>query len=94
VPRASLPETGEEEFYLADLIGLEAVTGTGEPFGRIINVLNFGGGDILELARASPGATLLLPFKKDIFPYVDLKAGRVTILPPVEIEGELSRPES
>jgi 16S rRNA processing protein RimM len=94
VPRASLPETGEEEFYLADLIGLEAVTGTGEPFGRIINVLNFGGGDILELARASPGATLLLPFKKEIFSYVDLKAGRVTILPPVEIEGEASRSES
>ncbi len=94
VPRASLPETGDEEFYLADLIGLEAVTGTGERFGRITNVLNFGSGDILELLRGGPGATLLLPFKKEIFPLVDLKAGRVTVLLPVENEGELSGPES
>jgi 16S rRNA processing protein RimM len=86
VPRASLPETGEDAFYLADLIGLEVVTATGEPFGRITNVLNFGGGDILELARARSDEVLLLPFKKDIFPHVDLKAGQLTIVPPIEIE--------
>ena len=94
VPRASLPETGEEEFYLADLVGLEAVTASGESFGRITNVLNFGGGDILEICRAGAGTTLLLPFKKEIFPRIDLKAGRVTVLPPIEIEGVPSRPES
>ena len=93
VPRASMPKTGEEEFYLADLIGLEAVTETGEQFGRISNVLNFGGGDILELARASSNETLLLPFKKEIFPHVDLESGRLTVLPPTEIEAEPSRPE-
>jgi 16S rRNA processing protein RimM len=94
VPRASLPETGEEEFYLADLVGLEAVTASGEPFGRITNVLNFGGGDILEVLREGGGTAILLPFKKEIFPRIDLKAGRVTVLPPIEIEGAPSRPES
>jgi 16S rRNA processing protein RimM len=91
VPRASLPETGEDAFYLADLIGLEVVTATGEPFGRITNVLNFGGGDILELARASSGEMLLLPFRKEIFPNIDLDGRQLTVLPPVEIEAERLR---
>jgi 16S rRNA processing protein RimM len=93
LPRASMPKTAEEEFYLADLIGLEAVTEASEQFGRILNVLNFGGGDILELARASSSETLLLPFKKEIFPHIDLELGRLTVLPPIEVEAEPSRAE-
>ena len=88
VPREVLPDAGEEEFYLADLIGMAAFTQAGEAFGRVVNVLNFGGGDILELARAGSGETFFLPFKKKIFPYVDLKAGRLTLVPPVEIEAK------
>lgn len=86
VPRASLPKTGAEEFYRADLIGLNAVTATGEPFGRVLNVANFGGGDILELATANSGAVLLLPFKKEFFSNVDLERGQVTVLLPLEME--------
>ncbi len=91
VPRAFLPKAGEEEFYRADLIGLRAVTASGESFGRILNVVNFGGGDILELAGANPGEVLLLPFKKEIFPHVDLEAGQVTVLLPLETEVKPSR---
>ncbi len=91
VPRAFLPETGEEEFYRADLIGLRAVTASGEPFGRILNVVNFGGGDVLELASENSGEVLLLPFKKEIFPHVDLASGTVTVLLPLETEAKPSR---
>jgi 16S rRNA processing protein RimM len=86
VPRESLPDIGEEEFYLNDLIGLAARTEAGEAFGRVVAVLNFGGGDILEISRASAGETLLLPFKREVFPHVDIKAGSLTLVPPVEIE--------
>jgi 16S rRNA processing protein RimM len=86
MPRESLPTTGEEEFYRADLIGLEALTPTGEPLGRILNVVNYGGGDILELAPQGGGATLLLPFNKEVFPHVDLESRRLTVVPPIEIE--------
>jgi 16S rRNA processing protein RimM len=88
VPRASLPKTAAEEFYLADLIGLEAVTETGEHFGRVLNVLNYGGGSILEVVRAGLRDTLLLPFTKKIFPSVDLETRRLTVLPPTEIEAK------
>ncbi len=93
VPRSSLPKTAAEEFYLADLIDLEAVTETGEHFGRVLNVLNYGGGDILEVARAGLRDTLLLPFTKAIFPSVDLKARRLTVLPPTEIDAKPACPD-
>ncbi|HUZ90836.1 MAG TPA: ribosome maturation factor RimM [Methylocella sp.] len=94
VPRESLPGATENEFYLTDLIGLAALTDSGETFGSVVDVLNFGGGDILEIARACGGETLLLPFKREIFPRVDVTAGTLTLVPPVEIEvqADLERP--
>jgi 16S rRNA processing protein RimM len=89
VPRESLPGAAEDEFYLADLIGLAALTDCGETFGRVVDVLNFGGGDILEIARVCGGETLLFPFKKEIFPRVDVTAGTVTVVLPMEIEAAI-----
>jgi 16S rRNA processing protein RimM len=85
VPRASLPEVGGEEFYLADLIGLAAMNEAGEAFGSVVNVLNFGGGDILEVACPDRCETLLLPFTKEVFPRVDVEAGHLTVVPPAGI---------
>ncbi|QBR72738.1 16S rRNA processing protein RimM [Beijerinckiaceae bacterium] len=90
VPRQCLPTVEEEEFYLADLIGLSAMNETGEPIGKVVQVVNFGAGDILEIARADGGETLLLPFTKAIVPHVDLEAGKVTVVPPEEIEAKPS----
>ncbi|MGH6847782.1 MAG: ribosome maturation factor RimM [Methylocella sp.] len=93
VPRASLPAAGEDEFYLADLIGLAAINETGETFGSVVNVLNFGGGDILEIARPDSSETLLLPFTKEVFPRVDIAAGHLTVAPPAGIEVKPSSPK-
>jgi len=87
VPRAALPAPEEDEFYLSDLIGLEAFEGE-EKLGTIVDVLNFGGGDILEVAPVAGGETLLLPFTKEIVPEIDIARRRVSVVPPDEIEGE------
>src|SRR6202795_1974332 len=87
VAREKLPDTDEDEYYHADLIGLEAVTATNEPLGRVIAIHNFGAGDIIEIAPPN-GATMLLPFTNAVVPTVDLAAGRVVIEPPSEIEGD------
>lgn len=89
VPRDALPEAGEEEFYLADLIGLTAITEEGVAVGCVVNVLNFGGGDIVEIARSNSEDTLLLPFKKEVFPHIDLKAAFLTFVPPAEIDAAM-----
>ena len=53
VPRSALPPLGEGEYYHADLIGLPAISTTGEPLGTVVAVENFGAGDVLEIERES-----------------------------------------
>jgi 16S rRNA processing protein RimM len=91
VPRDRLPETDEDEYYHADLIGLAAVNSADEPVGRVIAIHNFGAGDIIEIAPAK-GATMLLPFTNAVVPTVDLANGRVVIELPQEIEGDEAHP--
>ena len=87
VAREKLPETDEDEYYHADLIGLAAVDAANEPIGRVIAIHNFGAGDIIEIAPAQ-GPTMLLPFTNAVVPTVDLTNGRVVIELPQVIEGD------
>jgi 16S rRNA processing protein RimM len=87
VPRDRLPQTDEDEYYHADLIGLAAVNAADEPLGRVVAIHNFGAGDIIEIAPAR-GATMLLPFTNAVVPTVDVAGGRVVIELPQEIEGD------
>jgi 16S rRNA processing protein RimM len=84
--RARLPPPGEGEYYLADLVGLEAYSREGDRLGRVERVCNYGAGDILEIAPRDGGETLLLPFTKAVAPIVDVQGGRIVIEPPAVIE--------
>ena len=90
LPRAALPEAEEDEFYHADLIGLPARTESGDEIGTIVEILNFGGGDILEIAPREGGETLLVPFTKATVPIVDMAKGHVIVVPPIEVEAPAS----
>lgn len=85
VDRAALPPAGEDEFYHADLIGLEAFGPDGASIGTVVAVHDHGAGDILEIAPRR-GSALLVPFTRDVVPEVDLAGGRLTLVPPPETE--------
>lgn len=85
VERSALPPAEAGEYYHADLIGLEAVDAEGKPLGRVVAVENFGAGDILEIAPPD-GVSLLIPFTNATVPDIDIQGGRLTIVPPAEIE--------
>jgi 16S rRNA processing protein RimM len=78
--RDALPPTEEDEFYHADLIGLEAVLSDGTPLGPVRAVHDFGAGDTLEIAR-DEGPPLMVPFTRAVVPSVDLAAQRLVIEP-------------
>ncbi|WBU59183.1 ribosome maturation factor RimM [Paracoccus albus] len=78
-PRTALPNLPDDEFYHADLIGLEVVDTGGKVLGRVRAIFDHGAGDILEIASTPP---LLLPFTRQIVPTVDLTAGRIVADPP------------
>lgn len=77
--REALPSLPDDEFYHADLIGLEVVDTGGKPLGRVKAIYDHGAGDILEVTGAQ---ALLLPFTRAVVPTVDLAAGRIIVDPP------------
>jgi 16S rRNA processing protein RimM len=86
--RDQLPPPAPDEFYVDDLVGLEAVGADGARLGRVVSLMNHGAGDILEIAPAEGGETLLLPFTRRVAPTIDFDAGRIVISPPREVEDE------
>jgi 16S rRNA processing protein RimM len=83
VPRAALPEPEPGEFYLTDLIDLNAEAEDGAVLGRVKAVHNFGAGDVIEIARADGGSEYV-PFTDEAVPAVDVAGGRVVIVLPRE----------
>lgn len=87
VDRVALPDTGEDEFYLADLVGLTALDTTGVPLGEVTAVHDYGAGASLEITRPNE-PPLLVPFTQAAVPIVDIARGRATIIPPEEVVAE------
>ena len=84
VPRSVLPpaDADDGEYYHSDLIGLSAISPSGEPLGEIVAVHNYGAGDLLELRPLNARQTLLIPFESAYAPHVDLETRCITIVIP------------
>jgi 16S rRNA processing protein RimM len=70
VPRSALPPLAEGEYYHADLIGLAAVSDSGEALGSVVTVENYGAGDILEIERPT-GKRFMVPMVEAAVPEWD-----------------------
>jgi 16S rRNA processing protein RimM len=86
--RDQLPPPNEGEFYYDDLVGLEAVDPAGSRIGRVVSLMNYGAGDVLEIALHEGGETLLLPFTKGVARRIDFDGQRIVIEPPHEVEDD------
>lgn len=87
IHRDSLPPPEEDEFYLADLIGLSVETAAGELLGKVKTVQDFGAGDLLEI-QPKTGASWWLPFTREAVPEVRLAEGKLIAAPPAVIEAD------
>lgn len=95
VARDRLPKlTDTDEFYFADLVGLQAVDDGGKVFGRVVSVDNYGAGDLLLVAADGADAddSFVVPFTKAFVPVVDVAQGKLVLNLPVDFfeipEGE------
>ena len=79
IDRAALPAPQADEFYLADLIGMQAVALDGTLVGTVRAVHDYGAGASIEIDDQ------LLPFTRACVPAIDLDHNRLTIDPPHEI---------
>ncbi len=79
IPRAELPPTEADEFYIEDLVGLDVFAGGETAIGRVKAVLNHGASDLIEVQPKSPGKPVLVPFTVEDVPVIDLDKGRIII---------------
>jgi 16S rRNA processing protein RimM len=80
--RDRLPPPDADEFYVVDLIGMQAVRPDGTVLGRVEAVHDYGAGASLEVG------SLLVPFTKAWVPDVAIDAGRLIVVPPDEVAAE------
>jgi len=71
VPRNSLPEQDEGEYYWSDLIGLAVVNEAGITLGTVANLLETGANDVLSVR--GDGGEILIPFVASVIKQVDVK---------------------
>ena len=83
IERERLPAPNEDEFYLADLVGLAAVGSDGAALGVVSVVHDYGAGASLEIT--GEGQPLLVPFTRACVPEVDIAAGRLVAVLPEEV---------
>ncbi len=88
VSRDALPPADEDEYYLADLIGLKAEDHSGLVLGTVALVHDYGAGTSLEIAPARSGLPLIIPFTARAVPVVDIPGGRIIVDPPEATDGE------
>ncbi len=83
VHRDVLAPADDDEFYLADLIGLEARDMSGIRIGRVNAVENFGAEDLIELVLDEPikglGRFAFVPFRMELVPDVSVSGGFLTV---------------
>lgn len=67
VDRAELPPLDDGEYYHADLIGLPVLGEDGAAIGRVVEVENFGAGDVIEIERPD-GGRFMVPMRPEAVP--------------------------
>jgi 16S rRNA processing protein RimM len=80
------PGVDEDDYHVLQLVGCKAFLVDGDEFGEVSEVLNLPGQDVLVIK--SDSAETLIPFVRQLVPIVDVKARRMTVIPPL-IEGEM-----
>ena len=77
LPRESLPEAQKNEYYWADLVGLEVVNAESASFGKVTELFSNGAHDVMRIGAGK--GERLVPFVPAVVRKVDLAAGRIEV---------------
>ena len=76
--RADLPATDPDEYYWADLVGLEVVNTQGTVLGRVLGLIETPASDVVRVGTDGEPEQLL-PFVGAVVLEVDLSGGRMRV---------------
>jgi 16S rRNA processing protein RimM len=77
-PREALPKLADNEFYWADLIGLNVVNHLGENLGVVAGLIGTGANDVLRVTGADE-VERLLPYVDAVVRKVDVANGEIQV---------------
>ncbi len=78
VTRENAVELGPDEYFIADLIGLDVVTDEGDRLGGLADVLQTGANDVY-VVKTDAGKEILIPAIRQCVLDVDPDAGKITV---------------
>lgn len=78
VAREDAVELEEDEYFMADIIGMQVITDEGEVFGTLKDVMETGANDVYVIDTDAHGE-VLIPAIKDCILDVDTDANKMTI---------------
>lgn len=78
VTREDAVPLGENEYFIADLIGLKVVSDEGEELGTLDDVLQTGANDVY-VVKNDKGEEILVPAIKDCVKNVDIEGGEILL---------------
>jgi len=86
IARASFPKAGADEFYWADLLGLEVVNRDGVVLGEVVGLIDTGPHSVLRVAPPGPAPDAVAAVEERLIPFVsayvdtvDLAGRRVVV---------------
>ena len=78
IPREEAQELDEDEYYIADLLGMKVLLEDGSEFGTLKNVMETGANDVYIVDSVEHGEVLLPAIKKCILD-VDIETNTMTV---------------
>lgn len=78
VTRENAVPLGENEYFIADLIGLKVVSDEGEELGELSDVLQTGANDVYVVSKENT-PDLLIPAIRDCIKQVDIESGTMQV---------------
>jgi 16S rRNA processing protein RimM len=90
-PAEEVPDPGEGRYYFSRLVGLLVREESGETVGRVDDVLEASGNDLL-VVRDREGAEVLVPLVREIVVDVREEAGEITVRLPQGLRELNARP--
>lgn len=75
------PGFDEDDYHVLQLIDCIAYLEDGSEFGRVTDVLNLPGQDVLAIS--TPQGESMIPFVHQLVPSVDVRNKKMTVIPPV-----------
>ena len=80
IDKKNLPKNNKNQFYIFDLINCEVKTLKNDLLGNIINIDNFGAGDLIKIKKTN-NESFYVPMNEDNIVKVDIKKKLVIVSP-------------